>query len=118
MSPLIGMPELGAMTTATERVTIERAGQALIEAIEAPAKVILFGFPSPDDASGEADYKFLVIEHEVHDSFGEMARVGTLLGRLLIPAEVVVVSADQIEKTVKSTLVHAALRQGQVIAES
>lgn len=108
------------MTTATERATIERAGRALIDAVDAPSKVILFGSPSPDDASGDDDYKFLVIEQEVHDRFGEMARLGTLLGRLLIPAEVLVISADQVEKTVaaKGSLIHRALSRGRVIAES
>jgi len=108
------------MTTATERATIERAGRALIEAVEVPSKVILFGSPSPDDASGEGDYKFLVIEQEVHDRFGEMARLGALLGRLLIPAEVVVIDADQAEHAgvAKGSLIHRALSQGRVIAQS
>jgi predicted nucleotidyltransferase len=108
------------MTTATERATIERAGQALIEAVGAPSKVILFGSPAPDDAGGGDDYKFLVIEQEVHDRFGEMARLGVLLGRLLIPAEVVVISAAQAEKAgaVRGSLIHRALGQGRVIAES
>jgi uncharacterized protein len=108
------------MSTATERATIERAGRALIEAVAAPSKIILFGSQATDDASGGADYKFLVIEEEVDDRFAEMARLSTLLGRLLISAEVVVVSADQVEKVgaVKGTLIHQALSQGRVIAES
>jgi hypothetical protein len=108
------------MSTATDRATIERAGRALIEAVAAPSKVILLGAPSTDDADEGADYRFLVIEQEVDDRFGEMARLNTLLGHLLIPAEVVVVSADQVEKAgaIKGTLIHQALRQGRVIAES
>jgi hypothetical protein len=108
------------MSTATDRATIDRAGRALIEAVAAPAKVILFGSQSTDDADEGADYKFLVVEQEVDDRFGEMARLNTLLGHLLIPAEVVVASAGQVEKTgaVKGTLIHHALSQGRVIAES
>ncbi len=92
----------------------------MIEAVAAPSKVILFGSQSTDDADEAADYKFLVIEQEVDDRFGEMARLNTLLGHLLIPAEVVVASAGQVEKTgaVKGTLIHQALSQGRVIAES
>lgn len=107
------------MKTATERATIERAGRALIEAVAAPSKVILFGSQSGGSAGG-ADYKFLVVAPEVDDRFGEMARLDALLGRMLIPAEVIVVSAEQIEKTsgVKGTLIYQALNEGQVIAES
>jgi len=107
------------MKTATERATIERAGRALIEAVAAPSKVILFGSRSVGSADG-ADYKFLVVAPEVDDRFGEMVRLDALLGRMLIPAEVIVVSAEQIEKTggVKGTLVYQALNEGQVIAES
>jgi uncharacterized protein len=108
------------MSTATDRATIERAGRALIEAIAPPSKVILFGSQSTDDADDGADYKFLVVEPEVDDRFAEMARLNTLLGRLLIAAEVVVVSADQVEKAgaTKGSLIYQALRQGRVIAES
>ncbi len=108
------------MSTTTERATIERAGRALVDAVAPPSKVILFGAPSSDDAGGGADYKFLVIEQEVGDRFAEMARLGSLLGRLLIAAEVVVVSADQVERAgaVKGTLIHHALSEGRVIAES
>lgn len=108
------------MRTATEQATIERAGRALIEAIEAPSKVILFGPQVGDSAVGEADYKFLVVTPEVDDRFAEMARLAALLGKMLIPAEVVVVSAEQVEKTgkVKGSLIHQALKEGQVVAES
>jgi uncharacterized protein len=108
------------MSTATDRATIERAGRALIEAVAAPSKVLLFGSQSIDDAGEGTDYKFLVIEQEVDDRFGEMARLGALLGRLLIPAEVVVISVDQADKAgfAKGSLIHQALSQGRVIAES
>lgn len=49
-----------------------------------------------------------------------MARLAALLGRMLIPADVVVVSAEQVAKTgaVKGTLIYQALNEGSVIAES
>lgn len=108
------------MSTATDRATIERAGRALIEAVGPPSKVILLGAQSPDSAGDGADYRFLVIEPQVDDRFAEMARLAALLGRMLIPADVVVVSAEQVAKTgaVKGTLIYQALNEGSVIAES
>ena len=77
---------------------IERAGRALIEATAAPAKVILFGSRARGDADERSDFDFLVIEQEVGDRFGEMARLDRVLGRLLIPADVVVVSEQHAQK--------------------
>jgi uncharacterized protein len=81
-----------AMKTVADAETIERAERALIEVTTAPAKVIVFGSRARGDADERSDFDFLVIEQEVDDRFGEMVRLGRLLGRLLIPADVVVVS--------------------------
>jgi predicted nucleotidyltransferase len=101
-------------------ITIERAGQALIEATAAPTKVILFGSRARGDSDDRSDFDFLVIEREVEDRFGEMARLGRILGRLLIPADVVVVSQQHAQKwgAVKGSLIHAAMSEGRVVAES
>jgi predicted nucleotidyltransferase len=100
--------------------TIERAGRALIEATAAPAKVIVFGSRARGDADDRSDFDFLVIEQEVGDRFGEMVRLGRLLGRLLIPADVVVVSEQYARKwaAVKGTMIHDAMSEGRVVAES
>ncbi|HSZ04107.1 MAG TPA: nucleotidyltransferase domain-containing protein [Solirubrobacteraceae bacterium] len=108
------------MNAAVAEDTIDRAGRALIDAASVPAKVILFGSRARGDANDRSDFDFLVVERDVADRFAEMARLGRVLGRLLIPADVVVVSEQYAEKwaPVKGTLVHEAMRQGQVIAES
>lgn len=56
-----------------------------------------------------------MVEQEVPDRFAEMARLATLLGRSLIPADVVVMSADAFErqKTVINTLAWRAAQEGQ-----
>jgi hypothetical protein len=61
-----------------------------------------------------------VIEREVQDRFGEMVRLGRILGRLLIPADVVVVSAERARKweAVSGTIIHEAMAEGRVVAES
>lgn len=100
--------------------TIERAGRALIEATTAPTKVIVFGSRARGDADDRSDFDFLVIEQEVDDRFEEMVRLGRLLGRLLIPADVVVVSEQHARRgaTVKGTMIHSAITEGRVVAES
>jgi predicted nucleotidyltransferase len=108
------------MNAAVADETISRAGRALIDAASAPAKVILFGSQARGDANDRSDFDFLVVESDVGDRFAEMVRLGRVLGRLLIPADVVVVSEQYAEKwaPVKGTLIHEAMSRGTVIAES
>jgi predicted nucleotidyltransferase len=116
--PHVGEPL--PVSTATERATIERAARALLEAVAVPSTVILFGPHARGDADNGSDYHFLIIEEEVDDCFGEMARLGRILGGLLIPADVVVISRQQAKdrELVKGTLIHEALTEGRVVAES
>jgi predicted nucleotidyltransferase len=104
----------------TDETTIKQAGQALIQAVSTPAKVILFGSHARGDADTASDFDFLVIEREVDDRFAEMARLGSILGRMLIPADVIVVSEQHAEAwgSLKGTMVHEALTTGRVLAES
>jgi predicted nucleotidyltransferase len=108
------------MSATVDGVMIERAGRALIEATAAPAKVILFGSRARGDGDDRSDFDFLVIEREVDDRFGEMVRLGRILGRLLIPADVVVASEEHARKwgSVKGTMIHEAMSEGRVVAES
>lgn len=108
------------MNAALAEDTIDRAGRALIDAAPAPAQVILFGSRVRGDANDRSDFDFLVVERDVADRFAETVRLGRVLGRLLIPADVVVVSERDAEKwaPVKGTLVHEAMSRGTVIAES
>jgi uncharacterized protein len=108
------------VSATADQVLIERASRALIDAVAVPAKVILFGSRARGDADDRSDFDFLVIEREVQDRFGEMVRLGRILGRLLIPADVVVVSAEHARKweSVSGTMIHEAIAQGRVVAES
>jgi predicted nucleotidyltransferase len=93
---------------------IERAARALIDAIDCPARVILFG---SYEAGG--DVQFLVIADEVDDRFREVARLDGVLGRLLISADVVLVTAEEAGRTQsKGSVLEEALASGQVIAQS
>lgn len=108
------------MSVTVERTLVERAARALIEAAGTPAKVFLFGSRARGEADDGSDFDFLVIESEVDDRFGEMARLGRVLGRLLIPADVVVVSEQDAQRwgAVKGSLLYEALHDGRVVAES
>jgi|ERR1035441_1411671 predicted nucleotidyltransferase len=99
---------------------IERAGRALIDAASAPAKVILFGSHARGDADQGSDFDFLVIEQEVEDRLAEAVRLRRALGDFNAPVDVIVMDAALAERRAKvpGTMVHRALREGRVLAES
>ena len=108
------------MSATAEGATIESAARALVDAAASPARVILFGSRARGDGDDRSDFDFLVIEREVNDRFDEMVRLDRVLGRMLIPADVVVISEQYAQKwvSVKGTMVHEAMTQGRVVAES
>ncbi|MFH0964164.1 MAG: nucleotidyltransferase domain-containing protein [Planctomycetota bacterium] len=96
--------------------TIERAAKALLGAAPRASTVILFGSYGAGRAGPESDLDFLVVEPEIKDRIGEMARLSRLLGKMLIPADVVVVSRELFERfrDTPNTLAHEASRGGRV----
>ena len=74
----------------------------------------MFGSRARATPTSGATFDFLVIEREVDDCFGEMARLGRMLGRLLIPADVVVVGEQDAQKwaAVKGTMIQEAMSDG------
>lgn len=69
---------------ATEEL-IERAGRALIDAVPAPAKVILFGSHARGDADERSDFDFLVIEQDVENRLAETTRLRQRLSGTSMP---------------------------------
>jgi uncharacterized protein len=102
------------------RETIQRAGKALAEAAGERAKVVLFGSHARGEERADSDVDFLVIEPELRDSFGESVRLGDLVGALGVPADVVVVSEDEVREwgELDGTMLHDALSEGRVLAGS
>lgn len=89
--------------------------KALTPALPVGARVIVFGSHARGDAQADSDIDLLVIESEVADRPGEMVRLSTLLGRQLIPADVVVMSIGMFEaqRQIPNTLAWRANREGQ-----
>jgi predicted nucleotidyltransferase len=106
-----------AMTTAE---IVNRAGRLLAEAAPRQSKVILFGSHSRGDAVADSDFDFLVIEPSVASKADEMVRLRNALDPLRVAADVVVVPREYAEEwgDVPGTLLHDALTEGRVLAET
>lgn len=99
---------------------IERAGRILAETARSPARVILFGSHARGEAGPESDLDFLVVERELPDRRGERVRLRMALDGFRVPIDVVVVSERHVDEwgEVEGTMLHSALREGRVLAES
>jgi len=101
----------------TDETLITEAGRRLAEA--APdARVILFGSHARGEAGPGSDLDLLVIEPKVQSRREEFVRLREALGAIGVPIDLIVLSADHVEKWggVPGTMVHEALRDGRVIA--
>jgi predicted nucleotidyltransferase len=105
------------MTTAE---IADRAGRLLAAAAPPESKVILFGSHSRGDAGADSDFDFLVIESSVVSKAAEMLRLLAVLDPLKVAADVVVVPREYAEAwgDVPGTLIHDALTEGRVLAET
>jgi predicted nucleotidyltransferase len=95
---------------------IQDALTCLSAAVPAGTQMIVFGSQGRGDAREDSDLDLLVVEPVVTDRFAEMARLSTLLGRRLIPADVVVMSraAFEQQKAIVNTLAWRAAREGVI----
>ncbi|WP_310451792.1 nucleotidyltransferase domain-containing protein [Sulfuritalea sp.] len=87
----------------------------LMPAVPAGTRVIVFGSQARGDADSGSDIDLLVVEPEVSSRADEMVRLSNLLGRHLIPADVVVISREQYERQceIPNTLAWRAKRDGR-----
>lgn len=111
---------MATVQSMTPAEIIECAGQQLAAAAPPESKVILFGSHARGDAQAESDYDFLIIEPTVDGRIKEMVRLRDALDPLRLAADVVVMPRDYVEKwgDVPGTMLHDALREGRVLAET
>lgn len=95
---------------------IDAAIECLRGRVPGGSRVILFGSHARGEAREDSDIDFLVIEPEVADRMAEMVRLSDLLGRRLIPADVVVFSRSAFDQqsAIPNTLAYHAAQEGRV----
>ena len=84
------------------------------------ARVILFGSAARGQLSKDSDLDFLVIEPKVQDCVAEAVRLRDAIGRVGGPVDVIVIDQELAARRgkVRGTMVHHALREGQVLVGS
>jgi uncharacterized protein len=102
---------------AVDDALIDEAARRL-SAAAPDAQVILFGSHARGEAGPHSDVDFLVVEPEVADEAEESVRLHRTLRDLRVPADVIVVSREYVDrwKEVRGGLVHVALSQGRILA--
>lgn len=110
----------GSVVTMDMTEIVDRAGRLLADAAPPESKVILFGSHGRGDADADSDFDFLVIEPSVASKAKEMVRLLAVLEPLRVAADVVVVPREYVEEwaDVPGTLIHDAMREGRVLAET
>lgn len=99
---------------------IEEAARALALAARAPARVFLFGSRARGEGRADSDVDLLVIEREVENGFEESIRLARVAAELRVPADVIVVSEQQVAEwgDVSGTMLRDALTEGRMLAEA
>jgi predicted nucleotidyltransferase len=119
------MDALSATGSATlsvmvSRNLIDQAGELLAEAAGAESTVILFGSHARGEARADSDVDFLVIEPVVKNRLKEWERLRRTLKDFPMPVDIVVLDEKRAARRAKvpGTMVHHALRDGQVLAHA
>ncbi len=101
-----------------DETTVLRAVNQLLEAAPG-ATVIVFGSQARGDAVDDSDLDILVVEPHLQDRHAEMVRLQEVLGPLLLPADIMVVSRETFDKwrTVPNTVVYDAVNEGKVYGQ-
>jgi uncharacterized protein len=98
-----------------DQALIAEASRRLAAAAAPGTRVILFGSHARGDAGRQSDLDFLIVEPRVEHAGEESVRLRRALRGLGITADVIVVSAHDVDewRDVRGSLVHAALSEGR-----
>lgn len=93
---------------------IRHALDRLAGELPSGARVIVFGSHAEGRAQTDSDIDILVIEPEVRDRMAETIRLSSLLGRQLIPADIIVMSSEAFgrQRDIPNTLAWRVARHG------
>lgn len=82
--------------------------------------MILFGSGARGDGDRNSDLDFLIIERSVEDRIAEAIRLCRALGDIDVPVEIIVLDEALAARRaqVPGTMVHNALRDGRIVAQS
>ncbi len=94
--------------------TVLRAVNQLLQAAPG-ATVIVYGSQARGDAVDDSDLDILVVEPHLQDRHAEMVRLQEVLGPLLLPADIMVVSRETFDKwrNSPSTIFYHAEHEGK-----
>jgi predicted nucleotidyltransferase len=108
------------LSVMVSRNLIDRAGKLLAETAGSESTVVLFGSHARGEARADSDVDFLVIEPVVENRHREWERLRRALRSFPAPVDIVVLDEKRAERRAKvpGTMVHHALRDGQVLAHS
>ena len=107
-------------TTATAEELLSEVVKRIVHTCQ-PRQVILFGSRAGGTADADSDLDLLVIEDEPfgenRSRFREIVRLERALGRLKIPTDILVYSADEIDRwrNSRNHIVSRALRTGKIV---
>lgn len=95
-------------------------GRRVVAAAASPARVIAFGSAARGETGPDSDLDLLVIESDVDDVAAESVRLRRVVGNVGVPVDVIVFDEALAARraVVPGTVVHAAMREGWVVAES
>jgi predicted nucleotidyltransferase len=79
-----------------DNTVIQEAGRRILDATPAGSRVIVFGSHARGDAGEHSDLDLLVIEPAVQNPARESVRLRRALGDLMLAADVIVTSAEQV----------------------
>jgi predicted nucleotidyltransferase len=96
---------------------IQDAVRRVVEAANAPLKVILFGSYARGDATEASDLDLLVVERGISDTGAEMIRLSDALAPLDVGVDLLVYSEEEFKQRQNwcSTPVYWAMREGKVL---